>query len=126
MKPPFDVYISADVDYVRQLEQRGLVEPNTLAIYAVGRLVVWAPKSSPIDVRRLGIQALAQPEAKRISASTVMDIEERVHILMIIRQSKLTLKKETRRRRRGGFERLIHDPDETNNAGNSGRLVHPD
>src|SRR5262245_65405545 len=38
---PFDIYISADVEYVRQLEQRGLVEPNTTFIYGVERLVVW-------------------------------------------------------------------------------------
>jgi molybdate transport system substrate-binding protein len=40
---PFDVYISADVEYVRQLEQLKLVEPNTLYVYGVGRLVVWGP-----------------------------------------------------------------------------------
>src|SRR5215813_14168240 len=45
---PFDVYLSADVDYVRQLEQRKLVEPNTVAVYAIGRLVLWVPNASPI------------------------------------------------------------------------------
>jgi molybdate transport system substrate-binding protein len=64
---PFDVYISADVDYVRQLEQRKLVEPNTVTVYAVGRLVLWVPNSSPIDVQKLGMQALVQPGAKRIA-----------------------------------------------------------
>ncbi len=64
---PFDVYISADVDYVRQLERRGLIEPDTLFIYAIGRLVVWAPNGSPFDVQKLGMQALLQPGAKRIA-----------------------------------------------------------
>lgn len=64
---PFDVYISADVDYVRQLEQRKLVEPNTVAVYAAGRLVLWVPNSSPLDVQKLGMQALVQPAAKRIA-----------------------------------------------------------
>src|SRR5215471_19646779 len=32
---PFDVYISADVDYVRSLDQRGLIEPNTLYLYGI-------------------------------------------------------------------------------------------
>ena len=45
---PFDVYISADVDYVRQLEQRGLVEPKTMFVYAVGRLVMWVRNGSQI------------------------------------------------------------------------------
>jgi molybdate transport system substrate-binding protein len=64
---PFDVYISADVDYVRQLDQRKLVEPNTTFIYAIGRLVVWVPNGSPLDVQKLGIQALSQPAARRIA-----------------------------------------------------------
>src|SRR5437879_5964313 len=55
---PFDVYISADVDYVRQLDQRGLIEPNSLVIYAVGRLVLWVRNGSPLDVQKLGMQAL--------------------------------------------------------------------
>jgi len=64
---PFDVYISADVDYIRQLDQRGLVEANTLFIYAVGRLVIWVPNGSPLDVKKLGMQALVQPSVKRIA-----------------------------------------------------------
>jgi molybdate transport system substrate-binding protein len=64
---PFDVYLSADVDYVRQLDRAGLIEPNSIYIYAVGRLVVWVPNGSPIDVQRLGINSLLEPAAKRIA-----------------------------------------------------------
>src|SRR5215831_9265973 len=32
---PFDVFLSADVDYVRQLDRAGLIEPNTIYVYAV-------------------------------------------------------------------------------------------
>jgi len=64
---PFDVYVSADVDYVRQLDQRGLVEPNTLYIYAIGRLVVWVRNGSSLDVQNLSIQTLLQPRARRIA-----------------------------------------------------------
>lgn len=64
---PFDVYLSADVDYVRQLDRAGLIEPNSLYVYAVGRIVVWVPNGSPIDVSKLGIQSLLQPAAKRIA-----------------------------------------------------------
>ena len=31
---PFDVFMSADVDYPRQLESAGLAEPGTLSAYA--------------------------------------------------------------------------------------------
>jgi molybdate transport system substrate-binding protein len=64
---PFDVYISADVEYVRQLDQQKLVEPNTIYVYGVGRLVVWVPNGSPLDVKKLGMQALAEPAAKRVA-----------------------------------------------------------
>jgi len=64
---PFDVYLSADIDYVRQLDQRGLVEPGTIYVYAVGRLVVWVPNGSALDVEKLGIRTLVQPAARRIA-----------------------------------------------------------
>ena len=64
---PFDVYLSADVDYVRQLERAGLVEPGTVYVYAVGRIVIWVPNGSPIDVQKLGIESLLQPAAKRVA-----------------------------------------------------------
>src|SRR5215471_12975349 len=64
---PFDVYLSADVDYVRQLERSGLIEPGSLYVYAVGRLVIWVPNASPIDVERLGMESLLQPSARRIA-----------------------------------------------------------
>jgi molybdate transport system substrate-binding protein len=64
---PFDVYLSADADYVRQLDRAGLIEPNSLFVYAVGRIVVWVPNGSTIDVEKLGIQSLLQPAAKRIA-----------------------------------------------------------
>jgi molybdate transport system substrate-binding protein len=64
---PFDVYLSADVDYVRRLDRSRLVEPNSLYVYAVGRIVIWVPNASPIDVQRLGIESLLQPAAKRIA-----------------------------------------------------------
>ena len=64
---PFDVYLSADVDYVRQLDRSGFVEPNSLYVYAVGRIVIWVPNASPIDVQRLGMESLLQPTAKRIA-----------------------------------------------------------
>ncbi len=40
---PFDVFLSADADYPTRLVAAGLVEPGSEFVYAVGRLVVWAP-----------------------------------------------------------------------------------
>src|SRR5205809_228729 len=64
---PFDLYFSADISYPKKLEEAGLAEPGTLYMYAVGRIVVWVPKGSPIDVASLGIKALQHPSVKKIA-----------------------------------------------------------
>src|SRR5713226_4038188 len=64
---PFDLYFSADIGYPKKLEEAGLAEPGTLYMYAVGRIVVWVPKGSPIDVAELGIKALQHPAVKKVA-----------------------------------------------------------
>src|SRR5262249_28504363 len=49
---PFDVFLSADIAYPQDLEKKGLAEPGTTFVYAVGRIVVWVPKSSAIDIEK--------------------------------------------------------------------------
>jgi molybdate transport system substrate-binding protein len=64
---PFDVFFSADMDYPRQLIAGGQAESATLYRYAVGRLVLWVPKDSPLDVEHKGIDVLLDPSVKKIS-----------------------------------------------------------
>jgi molybdate transport system substrate-binding protein len=64
---PFDLFFSADVDYARKLEAAGLAEAGSLYKYAVGRIVLWTPSSSPIDVSKLGMNALLHPSVRKIS-----------------------------------------------------------
>ena len=64
---PFDLYFSADIAYPKKLEEAGLAEPATLYMYAVGRIVVWVPKGSPVDVGSLGIKALQHSSIKKIA-----------------------------------------------------------
>jgi len=64
---PFDVFFSADMDYPRQLIVGGQAESATLYRYAVGRLVLWVPKDSPLDVERKGMDVLLDPSVKKIS-----------------------------------------------------------
>jgi molybdate transport system substrate-binding protein len=64
---PFDLYFSADISYPKKLEEAGLAEPGTLYMYAVGRIVVWVSKGSPIDVGALGIKSLQHPSVKKIA-----------------------------------------------------------
>ena len=56
---PFDMFFSADLEYPRQLAARGLTVPQSEFSYAIGRLVVWTPASSPLDVEQRGLRALA-------------------------------------------------------------------
>lgn len=46
---PFDLFLSADVAYPRQLAQQGFVAPDSVFVYATGHIVVWAPTASPLD-----------------------------------------------------------------------------
>ncbi len=64
---PFDVYLSADVAYPRKLAEQGLVHDSGVFLYAVGRIVVWVPRGSPLAVETLGLEALKAPEVKRIA-----------------------------------------------------------
>ena len=64
---PFDLFFSADMDYPRQLIAAGAADGATLYQYAVGRLVLWVPADSPLDVEHKGIQILLDPSVKKIS-----------------------------------------------------------
>jgi len=66
-RAPFDVFLSADVDYPRRLSREGLAAPDTEFVYAVGRIVVWVARNSPVDVEKLGIQALLDPSVHKIA-----------------------------------------------------------
>jgi molybdate transport system substrate-binding protein len=64
---PFDLFFSADMGYPRQLIAAGLAERDSLYRYAVGRLVLWVPKDSPLDVEQKGIEVLLDPSVKKIA-----------------------------------------------------------
>jgi molybdate transport system substrate-binding protein len=64
---PFDVFLSADVDYPRRLIAAGLAGKDSLFLYGVGRIVVWVPASSPLDPAALGIRTLDAPSVRHIA-----------------------------------------------------------
>ncbi len=64
---PFDVFFSADMDYPRQLIAGGQADGATLYRYAVGQLVLWVPKDSPLGLERKGMDVLLDPSVKKIS-----------------------------------------------------------
>jgi len=66
-RAPFDVFMSADVDYTRKLGASGLTLKDSEFLYAVGRLAVWTGVSSKLDVERLGLHVLTDPAVKKIA-----------------------------------------------------------
>src|SRR6267142_6697422 len=64
---PFDVFFSADMDYPRQLVVANLADGASLYQYAVGKLVLWVPADSPLDVEHKGLNILADPSVKKIA-----------------------------------------------------------
>ena len=66
---PYDVFFSADVSYARELESAGLAEPGSLEVYAVGRIVVWVPRSSALDVEHQQIRVFLDPAVTRIAVA---------------------------------------------------------
>ncbi len=64
---PFDVFLSADSEYPRKLEAAGFAEPGTLYEYAIGRIVIWMPQSSGVDLMRLGWKSLLDARVEKIA-----------------------------------------------------------
>jgi molybdate transport system substrate-binding protein len=62
---PMDVFAAASVDFINQLEQKGLIVPDTKAIYARGRITLWSPKNSSLRIEK--ITDLTRDEVKRIA-----------------------------------------------------------
>jgi molybdate transport system substrate-binding protein len=57
-RAPFDVYLSADVEYPRDLVAKGVGSAGDLFVYATGRLVVWVAARSPLAIEGDGVRAL--------------------------------------------------------------------
>jgi len=64
---PFDLFFSADMGYPQQLIKDSQADAKSLYEYAVGKLVLWVPADSPLDVEHKGMQVLLDPSVKKIS-----------------------------------------------------------
>jgi molybdate transport system substrate-binding protein len=62
----FDLFLSADSAKPRRLVEEGLGEPPPFP-FASGRLALWVPNGSRLDVERLGLAALRDPSVHRVA-----------------------------------------------------------
>jgi molybdate transport system substrate-binding protein len=65
---PFDVFLSADIEYPRRLVASGHAEKDTLLAYARGRIVLWTRTDSGIDVRP-GLAVVSGERVRRIAVA---------------------------------------------------------
>jgi molybdate transport system substrate-binding protein len=63
---PFDLFFSADVEYPKKLAAAGLIEPGSIYEYASGKLVVWVPNGSKLDLSH-GLTTLLDPGIRKIA-----------------------------------------------------------
>jgi molybdate transport system substrate-binding protein len=65
---PFDVFFSANLDYVKKLDAAQLTEPGSYYEYAKGKIVLWVPRDSKLDLTN-GLKALLDPTVKNIAVA---------------------------------------------------------
>jgi molybdate transport system substrate-binding protein len=64
---PYDVLLSADMQYPRKLVAQHLADGGTLYRYAIGRLVLWTPTGTGLDPGRSGMNAVLDPAVTKIA-----------------------------------------------------------
>jgi len=64
---PFDLFLSADLDYPRRLVSENLAVADSLFTYGIGRIVLWVPVQSPLDPAALQMRTLEAPSVRHIA-----------------------------------------------------------
>lgn len=63
---PFDMFFSANLDYPKKVEAAGLAAPGSYYEYARGKLAIWAPSGSKLDVSP-GLRVLLDGSINKIA-----------------------------------------------------------
>ena len=66
-RAPFDMYLSADIDYPRKLAEAGLTIPDTDFLYGMGKIVAWVRNESKLELPAQGIEVLLNPDVRKIA-----------------------------------------------------------
>jgi molybdate transport system substrate-binding protein len=62
---PVDLFAAANISFVERLNQKGLIFPDTLALYARGRIALWTRKDSTLRIE--SVKDLASDQVRRIA-----------------------------------------------------------
>jgi molybdate transport system substrate-binding protein len=65
---PFDMFFSANLDFPKKLEASGLTDPGSYYEYARGKIVIWVPNESKVDLSS-GLKVLLDPSIKKIAVA---------------------------------------------------------
>jgi molybdate transport system substrate-binding protein len=63
---PFDVFLSADLQYPQKLQDARLTVPGAFSQYAAGKLVLWASNNSKVDLSK-GLKGLRDPSVEKVA-----------------------------------------------------------
>src|SRR4029434_1381998 len=64
---PFDLFLSPDTKFPERLIEKGKGEKDSLFVYAIGQVVLWARRESSINPETLGEKALLDPSVRKIA-----------------------------------------------------------
>ena len=65
---PFDMFFSANLDYAKKLESSGLTASGSYYQYARGKIVVWVPNDSKINIDS-GLKSFLDSAVKKIAVA---------------------------------------------------------
>jgi molybdate transport system substrate-binding protein len=63
---PFDMFFSANLEYAKKLAAGGLTVPGSYYSYAQGKIALWAPNTSKLNLNS-GMRALLDPAIQKIA-----------------------------------------------------------
>lgn len=66
---PYDLFLAADQESPRRLIAEGLAGDDDVFHYAVGRLALWIPNRSGLDIAGHGLRALAHSDVRSIAVA---------------------------------------------------------
>jgi len=64
---PFDIFLSADLNYPRELEKSGHAMAGSTFVYGTGRIALWVPARLAVNLEKQGMQALMDPSVRKIA-----------------------------------------------------------